>query len=397
MDIGGEIKEISELITNTIAEEKILFTDEFLEISQTLMNSIEENSPLLAAKENLLSELSKIQETIDKKKLALKDKHDPIDAAFARLLEDLEQPEAKQIAQRREQLRKEIRIRKKAQQRKREAEKTLKEHRNTRSELLDKLRKVRSELFTVRQQYISQIASKLPKGKTDVEVALDVIEQGERNKFIEMLNNKLVGLSKHWREGGYPSMIAEHYTPIEFAEAIKSADINSLINAGFDQDTAIAILSHLIDKHEDIMEIEACECTDLPKIYFDIQGVNKQIEDLSPGQRCTALLPIILLETDTPLIMDQPEDNLDNQFIFDLVVNTMRSLKECRQIIVATHNPNIPVSGDAENILVFKPRGPKGEVERNGSIDYGPIIEDVKTIMEGGEEAFVVRAKKYGL
>jgi ATPase subunit of ABC transporter with duplicated ATPase domains len=145
------------------------------------------------------------------------------------------------------------------------------------------------------------------------------------------------------------------------------------------------------------MEIEICKCTDLPQIYFDVQGVKKPIEDLSPGQRCTALLPIILLETDTPLIIDQPEDNLDNQFIFDLVVNTLRSLKECRQIIVATHNPNIPVSGDAENILVFRPDGTKGKVERNGSIDYGPIIEDVKTIMEGGEEAFRVRARKYNL
>ena len=89
--------------------------------------------------------------------------------------------------------------------------------------------------------------------------------------------------------------------------------------------------------------------------------------------------------------------NLDNQFIFDLVVNTLRGLKECRQIIVATHNPNIPVSGDAENILVFKPDGSKGRVARNGSIDYEPIIEDVKTIMEGGDEAFRIRASKYNI
>ena len=75
----------------------------------------------------------------------------------------------------------------------------------------------------------------------------------------------------------------------------------------------------------------------------------------------------------------------------------MRSLKESRQIIVATHNPNIPVSGDAENIIVFEPSGKKGKAERNGSIDYQPIIDDVKAIMEGGDKAFIVRAKKYGL
>lgn len=397
VELEEEIKGISELITNAIADEKILFTVEFLEISQTLIDSIAEDSPLMIAKQNLLSELSKISEEIEGKKTALKEKQDPIDAAFSRLLEEIEQPEVKQIAQRREHLRRAIRIRKKAQKKKEAAEQTLKDLRDARTDLITKLTEVRSDLYTVRNKYVSEIAEKLPKGKANVEITLDVVEQGERKKFIEMLNKKLVGLRRHWHEKGYTSMIAEHYTPIEFAAAITSVDIESFINAGFEQDEGIDIISHLHDKPEDLMEIEACECTDLPKIYFDAQGVKKPIEDLSPGQRCTALLPIILLETDTPLIIDQPEDNLDNQFIFDLVVNTMRSLKECRQIIVATHNPNIPVSGDAENILVFKPDGLKGKVERNGSIDYGPIIEDVKTIMEGGEEAFIVRVKKYGL
>ena len=395
--INAGIEAASELITTAIDDDKLLFTDDFQLISQTLLNAIKEDSPLTVTKKDLLSELSRIKEEIDEKRLTLKDKHDPVDAAFTRLLEELEQPEAKEIAKRREQLRKGIRIRKKAQQRKEEAERKLKDHRDTRTRLLNKLNEVRTELFTVRQQYVSRIAEKLPKGKANVEITLDVVEQGERNKFIEMLNIKLLNLPRHWRERGYPSMIAEHYTPIEFTAAIKSVNISSLINAGFEQDEAIDIISHFNDKHEDIMELEACDCSDLPKIYFDVQGEKKQIQDLSPGQRCTALFPIILLETDMPLIIDQPEDNLDNQFIFDLVVNTMRSLKEFRQIIVATHNPNIPVSGDAENILVFKPLGPKGKLERNGSIDYDPIIEDVKTIMEGGEEAFVVRAKKYGL
>ncbi len=397
VDLEEEIKRISELITNAITGEKILFAVEFQEISRTLTDSITEDSPLMIARQNLLSEISKIMEKIEKKKATLKEKHDPIDAAFSRLLEEIEQSEAKQIAQRRERLRKEIRIRKKAQKNKEAAEKTLKELRDDRSQLINKLKEVRTDLYTIRQRYVSEIAAKLPKGKANVEVTLDVLEQGERKKFIEMLNKKLVGLSKHWREGKYPSRIADYYTPIEFAAAIRAVDIESFINAGFEQDEGFDLISHLHDKSEDIMEIETCECTDLPKIYFDVQGVKKPIEDLSPGQRCTALLPIILLETDRPLIIDQPEDNLDNQFIFDLVVNTMRSLKECRQIIVATHNPNIPVSGDAENILVFKPDGSKGKLERNGSIDYAPIIEDVKTIMEGGEAAFVVRAKKYNL
>jgi hypothetical protein len=66
------------------------------------------------------------------------------------------------------------------------------------------------------------------------------------------------------------------------------------------------------------------------------------------------------------------------------------------QILVATHNPNIPVSGDAENILVFRPIGGHGVVDLNGSIDYPPVINAVETLMEGGKEAFMLRMLKYG-
>ncbi|OEU70508.1 MAG: hypothetical protein BA863_04460 [Desulfovibrio sp. S3730MH75] len=397
VDLKGGIKNLYELITTAIADEKLLFTTEFSAISQVLLDSIKEDSPLMKAKQILISELASIQSQVNNSKTELKAKQDPINAAFTRLLEEIDQPEAKQIAQERERLRTQIRIRERAKRKKEEAESTLKEHQDARTDLIKKLEDVRSALYNLRNSYVSAISDRLPKGKSNVEVTIDVEEQGERIEFKKLIIQKLTGLPRQWHAKGYVETISKYYTPIEFAKAIKSKNIASFITAGFNNDEGGDIIRHLVDKPEDIMKIEICECTDLPRIYFDVQGVKKPIEDLSPGQRCTALLPIILLETDTPLIIDQPEDNLDNQFIFDLVVNTLRDLKECRQIIIATHNPNIPVSGDAENILVFKPDGSKGKLESNGSIDYAPIIEDVKTIMEGGEEAFIVRAKKYNL
>ena len=397
VDLDGEIKSQSELITKAITGEKLLFVDDFETISKILTDSTEENSTLITARKGLLSELTKLKEDVEKKQTALKEKHDPVDAVFARLLEDFDQPEAKQIAQRREQLRNQIRLREKAQQRKEKAEEELKKLQDARTDLIKKLKDVRSDQYNLRNSSVSAISDRLPKGKANVEVTIDIEEQGEKEKFKKLLAQKFTGLPRNWHAKGYVEMISNHYTPIEFATAIKASDIPLFVSAGFDSDESVDIISHFIDKPEDIMNIEICECTDLPRIYFDVQGVKKPIEDLSPGQRCTALLPIILLETDTPLIIDQPEDNLDNQFIFDLVVTTLRSLKERRQIIVATHNPNIPVSGDAENILVFKPDGTKGKLESNGSIDYEPIIEDVKTIMEGGEKAFRVRASKYNI
>jgi ABC-type cobalamin/Fe3+-siderophores transport system ATPase subunit len=144
---------------------------------------------------------------------------------------------------------------------------------------------------------------------------------------------------------------------------------------------------------EKLLKIEHCEIEDSPVIMLD----GKPIEGLSPGQRCSTLIPIILLESASPLIIDQPEDNLDNKLVFDLVVDILRSLKQKRQIIVATHNPNIPVSGDAEQVVVYETVSrDEGHILHQGAIDDDKIIKDIKAIMEGSDDAFRIRAEKYG-
>lgn len=147
-------------------------------------------------------------------------------------------------------------------------------------------------------------------------------------------------------------------------------------------------------KLENLLALDLIDIEDKPLISLD----NRPIEELSPGQRCGALIPIILAEGNSPLIIDQPEDNLDNKMVFELVVDILRGLKEQRQIIVATHNPNIPVSGDAEQVVVFESQSKNVccAVEQ-GSIDKDEIINQIKAIMEGGDKAFEVRMKKYGI
>jgi ABC-type lipoprotein export system ATPase subunit len=103
-----------------------------------------------------------------------------------------------------------------------------------------------------------------------------------------------------------------------------------------------------------------------------------------------------LRESNSPLVIDQPEDNLDSQLVFDLVVDILRRLKNKRQIIIATHNPNIPVSGDAEQVIVVEAEsGNRAVVNHQASVDEEKIISSIKNIMEGGEEAFKTRARKY--
>lgn len=123
------------------------------------------------------------------------------------------------------------------------------------------------------------------------------------------------------------------------------------------------------------------------------------INEGSPGQKSAAILAFILNSGENPLIIDQPEDDLDNSLIYSLVVKSIRKMKSKRQIIIVTHNPNIPVLGDAEGIVVLE-RNNQGKVtfrkdKKTGCIEEKLIREGICEIMEGGEDAFRKREEKY--
>lgn len=128
----------------------------------------------------------------------------------------------------------------------------------------------------------------------------------------------------------------------------------------------------------------------------------QSLENLSTGQKATAVLLLLLLESDSPLVVDQPEDDLDNRFISEGIVPKMHEEKRRRQFIFATHNANIPVLGDAELILGLSAAGEAeiGHAEiplkHMGSIDSTPVRELVEEVLEGGREAFRTRQMKYG-
>lgn len=125
-------------------------------------------------------------------------------------------------------------------------------------------------------------------------------------------------------------------------------------------------------------------------------------EGLSVGQRCTAILTLLLAKDTSPAIIDQPEDEIDNEFTYTQLVPLMRRVKERRQLIVSTHDPNIPVNGDAELIVALESIGAKGRIKQvAGCPAYGTLEDEavrraVEEIMEGSEEAFRRRSEKYG-
>jgi len=131
---------------------------------------------------------------------------------------------------------------------------------------------------------------------------------------------------------------------------------------------------------------------DMVRILSD----GKPVDQLSPGGRSSAMLPLIALSDTAPLIIDQPEDNLDNRMVGNTLSSILAHLKERRQIIVTTHNPNIVVGGDAEQVAVLRAIDDRSaELELTGNIDDEDVIDAVIKIMEGGREAFEARERRY--
>ena len=158
---------------------------------------------------------------------------------------------------------------------------------------------------------------------------------------------------------------------------------------------------------ETFMEMEELDLPPTTSIKLNVAGegqpaIWQALEDLSTGQKATAVLLLLLLESEAALVVDQPEDDLDNRFITEGIVPKIREEKCRRQFLFATHNANIPVLGDAELIVGLRAAGEADEgraeisVEHMGSIDARPVRELVEEVLEGGREAFETRRLKYG-
>lgn len=156
---------------------------------------------------------------------------------------------------------------------------------------------------------------------------------------------------------------------------------------------------------EALMKIEELDLPSTTVMYLNVASDDQpswqDLNSLSTGQKATAVLLLLLLESDSPLVIDQPEDDLDNRFITEGIVPKMRDEKQRRQFIFSTHNANIPVLGDAELILGLTATGEAEDgraiiaPKHIGSIDTYQVRKLVEEILEGGREAFETRRRKY--
>ena len=145
-------------------------------------------------------------------------------------------------------------------------------------------------------------------------------------------------------------------------------------------------------------ELAAIRCSDhyLLELRMD-DGSHRRLDDLSGGQRVSLLLSLLLETTDErPLVIDQPEDELDNRFLFDTVLPALKRLKGRRQIIVATHEANIVVNGDADQVIQLEATANRGRVAHAGAIEEPAVRDAIVRTVDGGAEAFRLRRLKYG-
>ncbi|HEX9917231.1 MAG TPA: AAA family ATPase [candidate division Zixibacteria bacterium] len=151
---------------------------------------------------------------------------------------------------------------------------------------------------------------------------------------------------------------------------------------------------------ENWIDLFLVQLDDLPLFeYRTREGEYIEFTDASAGQQATSLMRVLLNQEGPPLIIDQPEDDLDNRMVSDIATLIWKS-KKTRQLIFTSHNANIVVNGDAELVVCcgYKVTGDqsKGEIKNQGAIDIEEIREEIIEVMEGGEAAFKLRKEKFG-
>ena len=145
-------------------------------------------------------------------------------------------------------------------------------------------------------------------------------------------------------------------------------------------------------------ELAALRCPDRYSLELRMDdGGYRALDRLSGGQRVSVLLSLLFETNDSrPLVIDQPEDELDNRFLWDTVLPALKKLRGRRQVIVATHNANIVVNADPDMVIQLDATAHRGRIAAEGAIE-DPVIRDaiVRTV-DGGERAFRLRRQKYG-
>jgi hypothetical protein len=256
-----------------------------------------------------------------------------------------------------------------------------------RNESQDRLDAARDRRYEARRQISSELSSSLgPRIKIGVNRA------GQWDAYAGVLTDVLKGSGLRYND--LSMQIAESVSPRELLDIIERSDSNELATSALiTGDRASRALAQL--RSADLGRIATVLVDDDVSLQLLDGSDYKDVTTLSTGQRCTVILPLVLHHADRMLVIDQPEDHIDNAFIADTLIKAIVGRSGAGQLIFSTHNANIPVLGNAALVSQLGSDGRRGFVVNTGVLDDPAIVEAITSVMEGGIEAFRRRAEFY--
>ena len=311
-------------------------------------------------------------------------KHDEADIAYANLMEK------NRVEQARSRERRKLDMERNAllsmQNELSEAQRQRGQMLGERKRMLDALSEALDKRFTYRKEIVDRINSELMPN-----IRVSIQQFGNHEKYQEFLATALSSCSINHIQ--VSKRLADLVPPTLLADIVRRKDEKTLFEkTQMNPNQVRSVIGRLADERL-LADMEVVDLPDLPKIELNDHDTYKTTETLSTGQKCNTILPILLLDSDRPLLVDQPEDNLDNGFVHRTIVDSVKRVKQHRQLAFVTHNPNIPVLGDAERILVLDSNGTNGIMRNCGTVDE--CKTDIVDLLEGGAEAFKQRKERY--
>jgi predicted metal-dependent phosphoesterase TrpH/ABC-type lipoprotein export system ATPase subunit len=278
-----------------------------------------------------------------------------------------------------------------------------------RKELIDRRHKLRENIYKERYAFAMRINENL-KNSVDGLFVKAIFEKGCFSFEFEEYLKKTMGW--HTIQVSKAKIIASKMSPLLFSVYIKEKNKKEFKKTINDKrimlsDNDVNQIFDIISSDKKYEEFESLKFEDKPFLVITKEVIEKDgekkyitrpISQLSLGQQQSILLAILIQsESINPLLIDQPEDNLDSEFVYKTIVKNLRQIKERRQVIIVTHNANIAVLGDAELVIPLKSTSIRSYLQKPGSIDCNNIRENCCEILEGGRQAFLERKRIYNI
>lgn len=254
--------------------------------------------------------------------------------------------------------------------------------------VLDRIEQLRDARFAAR----TLVAADLNKVLAP-RIRISVSRGGQFDTFSSAIADALKGSGL--RYGDLAPTLARKVSPRELLEAAENDDVDFVADAtGISSDRTARLLAHL--RESDLGALGTASVEDLVDFQLLDGSDYKDIGELSTGQRCTVVLPIVLRHTERILIVDQPEDHIDNAFIADTLILSVLARDPKSQILFSSHNANIPVLGKANHVVQLGSDGKRGFALTADGLETAQVVKAITSVMEGGLQAFEKRQSFYG-